>query len=139
MNHFIITIGTLRTIDMGQLLSVEMVKLLKANIKDIEMCDWVLPDFSTTTNDDRVVGSIVLMATMQEYFDYKMNLLCGIPEITLLGTPQDWDSIHQRVKKLRSFSECNLHFVEWADMLEKITQNIASSSRGIVNSTSTSF
>jgi hypothetical protein len=109
-----------------------MVKLLKENVKDPEICDWILPAFSTTTNDDIIVGSIVLMATMKEYFDYKMYLMCGIPEITLLGTPEDWDLIHSRVKKLRSFAECNKHFVEWADMLEKITENMAASSRGNV-------
>lgn len=109
-----------------------MVKLLKENVKDLEICDWVLPDFSTTTNDDVIVGSIVLMATMKEYFDYKMSLLCGIPEISLLGTPEDWDLIHSRVKKLRSFAEHNKYFAEWADMLEKITENMAASSRGNV-------
>ncbi|KAJ3165979.1 hypothetical protein HDU87_002490 [Geranomyces variabilis] len=120
-------IADIETADYAKLLSSDMVKALKDNVTDTELCDWILPAFSTTTPSDVVVGSIVLMASMNSYFDYKMELMCGIPEITLLGTVADWELIHARVAKLRKYgSEC----AKWATMLEKITENIARTARG---------
>jgi len=120
-------VATLNTADYGSLLAKDMVEQLKKAVTDEELCAWILPAFSTTTDNDRVVGSVVLMASMKAYFDYKMELCCGIPEVTLLGTPEEWDAVHRRVDKLRSYGkECS----EWADMLEKITENLARSSRG---------
>ena len=56
------------------------------NIKDPSIADWLIPKFSTTTENDRIVASVTLMATLQSYFEYKYCLLCGLPSITLLGT-----------------------------------------------------
>lgn len=122
------TIGTLRTVDYGDL-SKQMVGLLRANVKDTELCNWILPAFSTTTDNDVIAGSVVLMASMKQYFDYKFSIECGIPEVTLLGTPDDWDKIHGRVHALRKYGvECSL----WADMLEKVTTNLCRTARGDV-------
>ncbi len=119
--------GDLTTADYEDLLSSEMVKQLKENVTDQELCDWILPAFSTTTLNDKVVGSVVLMASLKSYFSYKMELCCGVPEITLLGTAEDWALIHQRVEKLRTFpGKC----VEWATMLETITGNMARTAAG---------
>jgi len=52
--------------------------------------NWILPNFTTTTPDDFVTNGVVLMSTMQPYFDYKSVIGCGIPNITLLGTTEDW-------------------------------------------------
>jgi hypothetical protein len=121
--------ATLDTADYTNLLARDMVKRLRENITDQALCDWILPAFSTTTENDRVVGSSVLMASMKAYFDYKMELSCGIPEVTLLGTPDDWDLVHRRVAKLRSYGE---HCAEWAGMLENVTGKIAQSALGDV-------
>jgi hypothetical protein len=34
---------------------------------DLLSRSWIVPNFSTTTPSDRVVGSVVLMATLQKY------------------------------------------------------------------------
>jgi len=119
----------LNTADYAGLLSRDMIRKMRNAITDAEVCDWILPDFSTTTDDDRVVGSVVLMASMKAYFEYKIHLCCGIPEVTLLGTPEDWDAVHKRVGKLRTYGkECT----QWADMLQTITGNMARSARNDV-------
>jgi len=64
-------------------------QIIKA-IKDPSMVDWILPNFSTTTANDRVVASISLMATLYNFFDYGIETSCGIPNVTMLGTPEDW-------------------------------------------------
>lgn len=57
-------------------------------------------DFSTTTPSARAASEIVLMAAMKNYFSYGMTTLCGIPEITLLGTESDWVALRERAVTL---------------------------------------
>ena len=55
--------------------------------------DLLVANFSTTTKNSRVVSQMVLMDAMQKYFDYKFSTMCGIPEIRLTGTKQDWENV----------------------------------------------
>ena len=50
-------------------------------------------DFSTSSALDRTASQIALMGAMRHYFNYELLTKCGIPEITLAGTPEDWASI----------------------------------------------
>lgn len=75
---------------------------------------WTIPDFLTTTATDKVVCSIVMMSTLQHYFSYKMNLLCGIPSVTLEGEKADWEKIMARINKLPTFGE---EAEEWYKLL----------------------
>ncbi|KAH9156674.1 hypothetical protein AeRB84_001409, partial [Aphanomyces euteiches] len=42
--------------------------LMEEHLVDPSMREWILPSFSTTTDHDRIVGSVVMMATMKKYF-----------------------------------------------------------------------
>ena len=57
------------------------------------VADLLVANFSTTSKDARVVSQMVLMDSMQTYFDYTLSRLCGIPEIRLTGNKQDWESV----------------------------------------------
>jgi hypothetical protein len=63
----------------------------------------VVANFSTTGPIERAASEVVLMAAMQEYFAYRALTLCGIPRITLLGTPADWAAIEDRVRVLGEY------------------------------------
>lgn len=91
--------GTLRTVDMGAL-ARQMSNLLSENVNDPELHPWIMPAFSTTTENDRVVASIIMMGALQKYFDYGFELSCGLPSVTLLGTREDWVEMQQRLEKL---------------------------------------
>src|SRR5262249_28031782 len=65
--------------------------------------DLFVADFSTTDLAARAASEIVLMSGVQQYFTYLVGSLCGIPEITLEGTPEDWAKIRQRAEVLREF------------------------------------
>jgi hypothetical protein len=54
-------------------------------------------DFSTTTDVERTASEIVLMDAFSPYYDYTILCICGIPEITLRGTPADWRAIRARI------------------------------------------
>jgi hypothetical protein len=69
-------------------------------------------NFSTTTPITRTASHIVMMDAFQQYFDYVMFCICGIPDITLLGTVEDWQSICDRVQMMAQY-ELNW----WTDRL----------------------
>ncbi|PKS08746.1 hypothetical protein jhhlp_004799 [Lomentospora prolificans] len=71
------------------------------NVNDPTLVDWIIPDFSTTTQEDKTIAAVVFMGAMQKYFEYYFDCAtCGIPNITLLGKKQDWISLQRRVDKM---------------------------------------
>lgn len=65
--------------------------------------DLVVCDFSTTGPVERAASEIVLLDAMQHYFRYEMVTRCGIPEITLEGTADDWRSLRRRARALEEY------------------------------------
>ncbi|ESK84742.1 hypothetical protein Moror_579 [Moniliophthora roreri MCA 2997] len=68
----------------------------RTNVKDQALCDWILPNCRTTTLNDTVVSSVVMMTRLQKYFTYTMVLCCGIPKVTLEGEKVDWEKLLAR-------------------------------------------
>ncbi|KAF8063403.1 hypothetical protein FPV67DRAFT_241690 [Lyophyllum atratum] len=109
-------VSTLDQVNFGDL-AIQMTGQIDMNVKDKSLSSWVLPNFSTTTPNDIVVCSALIMSTLKEYFRYVMMLGCGIPFITLEGTQADWQSILTRIDKIPEFGE---EPKEWAQMLRVI-------------------
>ncbi|ORY04540.1 hypothetical protein BCR34DRAFT_434196, partial [Clohesyomyces aquaticus] len=105
-------VGTRYTVDFGYMAQV-MTDLLKDNVVDPELRDWIIPKFTTTTDNDVTVAAIVMMGTLQKYFTYGMTCCCGIPSVTLLGEKHDYEEILTRLDKLCEYGEepttfCNM-------------------------------
>ena len=98
----------------------QMAGLIHANIKDAEFRDWIMPNFTTTDQNDKITASIIMMGTMQKYFAYFMNLVCGIPSVTLLGEESDWQDILERIDYLSTFEEHHPELAMWKSALETI-------------------
>lgn len=62
-----------------------------------------MADFTTTTDTDRIVFAVLMMGTLKKYFNYGLQLECGLPAVTLLGERQDWEKLASRIDKLCSF------------------------------------
>ncbi|MFS8097798.1 DUF4419 domain-containing protein [Lentzea alba] len=60
-------------------------------------------DFSTSTAVERLAGRIAMLDAYSPYFGYWMVAICGIPSITLTGTPDDWREIRARLAYLPRF------------------------------------
>lgn len=103
----------------------QFTQMIDHNLVDGEVKDWVIPDFSTTTKEDKLVCGSVLMATMKSYFTYHMAAFCGIPSISLDGTVEDWQNIKNRIDKFRRY---NLN--DWTDMLEAILEQFVQAKKG---------
>lgn len=76
------------------------------------VADMALPKFSTTTLVDEAVAMATLMKTTQDYFDFHMATLCGIPYITLEGDPVDWRNLRNRVMEYIK-ATCLDEFTSW--------------------------
>lgn len=81
--------GSIHTVDIGDF-ARKMSGLLSKNVNDPELHPWIMPAFSTTTDQDRVVASVMMMGALQKYFSYGMGILCALPSVTLLGEKCDW-------------------------------------------------
>jgi hypothetical protein len=88
----------------------------------------ILNDFSTTRPTERAASEIVLMDCVQSYFSYEFYTLCGIPEITLEGTAEDWEKIHQKVEWLEHF---DLQW--WTKDVRQITAEFVCAAQGCPN------
>jgi hypothetical protein len=82
-----------------------MTKLMHENVVDPELRAWVMPNFETTTDTDRIAASIIMMATLKNYFSYKFTSKCGIPKVTILGSKTDWETILERIDKLKEYGQ----------------------------------
>ncbi|KAF8456817.1 hypothetical protein BDZ91DRAFT_645541, partial [Kalaharituber pfeilii] len=100
------------------LLALAMSEEIDKNIVDPELKEWILPCFSTTTLDDKIASSLVMMAMLKQYFRYSMAIiLCGIPSVTLQGHKADWAALLVKIEKLRRY---NAETVMWYHMLEPV-------------------
>lgn len=63
----------------------------------------ITADFSTTGPVERVASQITLMKSMEHYFGYEYVTTCGIPSITLKGTPEDWQRVLEKTQKLSQY------------------------------------
>jgi hypothetical protein len=65
--------------------------------------DELIPDFSTTGSVERTACEVALLDTFQPYFEYRVYCICGIPEITLEGTTDDWRRVRDKVEALAPY------------------------------------
>ncbi|KDQ07442.1 hypothetical protein BOTBODRAFT_180719 [Botryobasidium botryosum FD-172 SS1] len=95
-----------------------------------ELHGWAIPDFTTTTTNDKTIPAVILMSTLKAYFSYKMNFYCGIPSVTLKGEKSDWESILTRLDKLEEFGA---EPTEWARILRPVVHRFVSAFDGTPN------
>jgi hypothetical protein len=92
--------------------------------------EWFLPGFSTTTVSDEVTASATAMCSFQAYFTYEYGLICGIPEITLLGSVEDWQQLRDKLEHLVEFDgEDKLLSTEWVPLLRRVLDNFVESAK----------
>ena len=86
----------------------------------------ITADFSTTGLTERVASQITLMDAMKSYFEYVViYMACGIPSITLQGTPDDWRKVMEKVQKLGAYG-----LEEWTKSLEPILTAFVNTAEG---------
>ena len=90
--------------------------------------DALMCDFSTTTPAARAASRIVMMDIFRRYFRYQLCIICGIPTITLRGTPDDWQRVADKVELLEPFD-----MPWWLEHLRPIAAQFVRASTGDVD------
>ncbi|KAL9616385.1 MAG: hypothetical protein Q9160_008739 [Pyrenula sp. 1 TL-2023] len=102
----------------------KITEVLGKSVKDRSVIDWIMQQFSTTTDDDRITAGIIMMATFQSYFTYFDASTCGLPSVTLLGTREDWVQILHAIERLAGFGE---EPTTWLSLLKPIISHFVRS------------
>ena len=93
--------------------------------------DFIEPRFSTTTPNDSLIGRVALMGTLKNYFKYGVSMMCGIPQVTLMGTIEDWTTLRAKINELGDrFASNQPQLGWWRDILLPIADKFIDSYNG---------
>jgi len=96
-----------------------------------KLIDVLTCDFTTSNTTTKVASEITIMEAMKSYFEFVvMRIICGIPEITLLGSTEDWQKILDKAKFLRQYE-----LDWWIDEIEPVLGEFVEASKGNINKT----
>ncbi|MBR5763346.1 MAG: DUF4419 domain-containing protein [Bacteroidaceae bacterium] len=91
-----------------------------------DIAKTITADFSTTTPTERIASQVTLMESVKSYFDYTIIYIkCGIPNITIEGTPADWQRVIDKTRNLQSYK-----IGKWTNELEPILNEFLKASNG---------
>ena len=83
-------------------------------------------NFSTTTPLEKIASEITIMESVKPYFEFiVIRIVCGIPEITLEGTPEDWEKVLSKAKSLKGYK-----LEWWISELEPLLEEFVKASKG---------
>ena len=93
------------------------------------IADMMRADFSTTGKTERIASQITLMSSVKRYFEYvSYYIVCGIPSITIEGTPDDWKKVIEKTENLRNYD-----LGWWVDNLTPILNEFVAAAEGKAN------
>ncbi|KAF9314568.1 hypothetical protein BG003_004050 [Podila horticola] len=110
-------LGTRYTVDFGSM-ATQMGELIQEHVVDPSLHKWITPDFTTTTADDEIISSVIMMSTLKNYFNYSFAcVLCGLPAVTLFGEKGDWENLLCRIEKLQEYGA---ETTQWYNLLKPV-------------------
>jgi hypothetical protein len=107
--------------------AVGQMGVLIRNDMKTDLATLIVTPFSTTTAVEQAVFDCTLMDSVKSYYDYRFSLCCGIPQITLRGSSDDFQQVIDRVNQLRAIFT-DFHW--WLDTLLPHLQQLKASAEG---------
>ena len=96
-----------------------------ANTKG-DVAEMLTADFTTTGVTERIASQITLMDAVETFFEWwNMTVACGIPSITLTGTPDDWRKVQAKARSLEKYG-----LEKWSRQLDKVLAEFVKASEG---------
>lgn len=81
----------------------------------------MLPHYSVDTPTARLASLVSFMDAASPYYDYRVRTMCGIPEVRILGTVQDWEMLRDSAAALAAkFPTLARYFEGVAGVLQTI-------------------
>jgi hypothetical protein len=119
--------------------TIKLVWQIAVYVRDSTIRDWLLPDFTTTTDDDRLAAVACLMPAPTESGETSLLFVAsnegessfgGIPSVEILGNAEDWELVARRAKCLRDFELPGSRLMEsWTSRLQPILERFARQKR----------
>lgn len=78
-------------------------RAIAGRVKPAWMLDWIMPGFSTSNSNDEMTATVLMMGLMQHYFSFTGGIVCGLPQVTLLGDKFDWQRLLDKLDQLPNF------------------------------------
>ena len=104
--------------------STQISENTKGDISNVLECN-----FSTTTQIEKIASQITIMNSAKSYFEYIVLLFgCGIPNITLEGSTEDWEKL---LKKTEYLSQYDLEW--WTKEITPIIEKIIETTKGSID------
>ena len=104
-------------------------RAIRESIKTPGYVDKMEANFSTTSSDQLIASQIMLMSSLQKYFDYRCATECGIPGVEMEGTKEDWQKLIDKTDNLKNLLQpimTEIGLGEWFEstkfMLEKLLE-----------------
>lgn len=86
-------------------------------------------NFSTSTAKEKIACEITIMDSVKSYFEYLVFVsICGIPTITLEGTPQDWQKLYKKTQALNRYPK-----TDWIEKILPLIKKIKNTSKGEID------
>lgn len=95
---------------------------LRERLSDRTM-ELFLPSFSTSTPETETALLVAMMDAASPYYDYLVRTLCGIPQIRLEGTANDWQTVYTQTDRLAiEFNDLRAYFADLLPVLQIIAE-----------------
>jgi len=94
-----------------------------------DVSEMLTANFTTTGITERIASQITLIDVVKTYFNYwNLTVGCGIPYITLEGTPEDWQKVREKARGLSKYG-----LEKWSKELDEILTEFVKASEGTPN------
>lgn len=84
-------------------------------VLDKELISLMQKNFESTTAKSMAARNISIMDCMSSYCDYELRTCCGIPQITVRGSSEEWAHVRKFANYLRKYD-----LAWWIDELDKV-------------------
>lgn len=103
--------------------------LIYADAKE-GVADAFQPSFTTSDSVSRTASSVALMAAMQSFYTFEMEAICGIRQVCLEGTLEDWETLRRRVARLGDFPGVSELIGYWFEKLDDVLLKFVQTYKG---------
>ena len=115
-------------------LFTQFAEQIAANIRHPEYVTLIEADFTTTSPQQLITSQIMVMASVQKYFDYVAATLCGIPGVEMTGSVEDWEKLVTKLEYLRKLLDPiveDLELAVWFSKTKMILDKLLETYNGV--------
>jgi hypothetical protein len=101
---------------------------LEEAITNKDLVEIMKASFTTTTQTMMRVKNLTVASIMKKFVKIEFSTMCGIPYVTLEGTPQDWEKVKVVANALLSLADGDLNW--WLNKLNEALDVFMRTSNG---------